>query len=368
MALLRRLAFAARLVALMAAVVVLVDALVFRSGFYLRWLEPQSVAGSTRNAVRRVEATVLPDRRNVLVVGNSKIGEGLSTALADATTAGSGLHFVNGFIPGSALRVWYYLLREIDPQANRFAAIVLAVPFGAEEDLGAMADRVADINYLAPLLGLRDLTTFPSSFEKPALSGQARRAILFPAQSLRRDIAALLASPLQRYGKVRDAEQKSVAEFLRYQGSNAALPDLPIDPATRLPARWDGVDDRMKRGLTEHYFRWLHVKPPPSVAASNERYYREWLTRIVQRYRSAGTPVILIEVPRGPWHGTETPPPQPTGAVAELIASGAVSALPGDTFVDIERPHNFFDLEHMNKSGRELFTVRLAQRVAALLH
>ena len=130
MALLRKLAFAARLVALMAAVVVLLDALVFRSGFYLRWLEPQSVAGSTRNAVRRVEATISPGRRNVLVMGNSKIGEGLSTALADANTEGSGLHFISGFIPGSALRIRYSLLREIDPQANRFAAIVLAIPHG----------------------------------------------------------------------------------------------------------------------------------------------------------------------------------------------------------------------------------------------
>lgn len=368
MALLRRLAFAARLVALMAAVVILFDALVFRSSFYLRWLEPQSVAGSTRNAVHRVEATISPGRRNVLVMGNSKIGEGLSTALADATTEGSGLHFVSGFIPGSALRIWYYLLREIDPQANRFAAIVLAIPLSADEDLGTMAERVADISYLAPLLRLQDLATFSSSFDSPALRDQARRAILFPAQALRRDIAAFLGSPRHRYEKVRRTEERSVAEFLSYRGNGVALPDLPIDPATRLPVHWNGVDERTKRGLTEHYFRWLHAVPSPAVAASNERYYREWLTRIVERYRASGTPIILIEVPRGPWHGTEAPVPRPTGAVAELIAAGAVSALPGDTFVDIERPRNFFDLEHMNKSGREQFTVRLARRVAALLH
>jgi hypothetical protein len=102
--------------------------------------------------------------------------------------------------------------------------------------------------------------------------------------------------------------------------------------------------------------------------ASNERYYRYWLTRIVERYRGASVPVILVEVPRGAWHGTEARVPRPGGAIAELIASGAVQALPGDAFTDIERPHNFFDFEHMNRAGREMFTTRLAQYIERILH
>lgn len=363
----RRLVFVTRLVAVALLVVVLFDALVFRSGFYRRWLEPGSVAGSTRNALRLVEATTMPGRRNVLVVGNSKIGEGLSMALADKTVSDGGLHFVNGFIPGSDLRIWYYLLREVDPDARRYGAIVLATPLAAEEDLGKMANRVADINYLVPLLRLSDLPSFALSFDDPVLRNQAARSILFPAQPLRRDIAAILSAPAQRYEKIRDQERNYVPNYLRYLGRNEALPDLPIDPSTRLPVHWNGVDERMRRGLTEHYFRWLHVKPSEDTLASNERYYRYWLGRIVERYQGTGVPVVLITVPRGPWHGSEAPVPTPGGAIGELIAAGKVLALPGDTFTDIEQPHHFFDQEHMNRSGRERFTVRLAQRLQALL-
>lgn len=363
----RRLVFITRLVVVALLVVVVFDALVFRSSFYWRWLEPGSVAGSTRNALRLVEATTMPGRRNVLVVGNSRIGEGLSMALADQTVTDKRLHFVNGFIPGSDLRIWYYLLREVDPDARRYSAIVLATPLAAEEELGKMANRAADINYLAPLLRLGDLPSFASSFDDPVLRNQAARAILFPMQPMRRDLMAFLSAPLDRYRKSRVHEKDYVPNYLRYLGRNEALPDLPIDPSTRLPAHWSGVDERMRRGLTEHYFRWLHAKPPGETVASNERYYRYWLDRIVERYQRTGVPIILIAVPRGPWHGSEGSVRAPGGAIGELIAAGKVLALPGDTFTDVEKPPYFFDQEHMNRAGRERFTVRLAQRLQSLL-
>jgi hypothetical protein len=357
-----------RLLAIALLAVVVWDAVMFRSGFYMRMLEPQSLAGSTRNAVHVIEGTVLPDRRNVLVIGNSRIGEALAPDLADATTKGSGLHFVNGFIAGSDLRVWYYLLREVDPEARRFSAVVLAVPLDPAEMLGTMADNVVDIGYLEPLLRLRDAGIFPASFDDSALRRRALRSILLPAQPLHGDIAAFLKAPLQRIRNARDNDNNHLSDLKVYRGRGAALPDLPIDPQTLLPARWDGMDESMRKTLTENYFRWLHVSPPPTVIDSNQRYFRDWLTRIAAPYRANGIPVILIEVPRGPWHGTQTPVPKPGGTIAALIQAGLVSALPGDTFVDLEQPHNFFDAEHMNRAGRERFTPRLAQRIAAILH
>lgn len=357
-----------KLTAVILLAVVAWDAAIFRSGLYTQEVEPRSLAGSTRNAVHVIESTVLPDRRNVLVIGNSKIGEGLAPDLADAATKGSGLHFVNGFIAGSDLRAWYYLLRQVDPGARRFSAVVLAVPLDPAEMLGTMANNVVDIGYVMPLLRLRDAGMFPASFDDAALKAQALRAILFPGQAWRRDIVMLLAQPLKRYRDVRDNEKNYLPDLMRYPGRSAALPDLPIDSRTLLPARWDGVDEAMKNTLTEHYFRWLHVSPQPAVVDSNQRYFRDWLTRIAAPYHANGIPVILIEVPRGPWNGTQTPVPRPGGAIAGLIDAGLVSALPGDTFVDLEQPHYFFDAEHMNRAGRERFTPRLAERVAAILH
>jgi len=53
--------------------------------------------------------------------------------------------------------------------------------------------------------------------------------------------------------------------------------------------------------------------------------------------------------------------------VADLIAAGTLMALPGDSFADLEQPRYFFDSLHMNRAGRERFSPRLAQFVAAAL-
>lgn len=352
----------------MAAIVAGWDALLFRSGLYYRWIEPRSTAGTTRSALQVVERTYEPGRRNVLVLGNSRIGEGFSSALADEAAAGSGLHFVNAAIPGTDPRVWYYLLRQVDPQAERFAAVVVTVPYDAGALAAAPADYPLDVAYLAPLLRLQDLLDFPASFDAAGMVQRARRAIVFPAQPMHEDIAALLAAPLQRLRDVRAWRRHHVGDVLHYGGRAEALPELELDPATRLPLDWQGREAELKPKLAD-YFAALSSPPKPSAQArqSSDRYYRQWLGRIARPYRAHGVPVIVTEVPRGPFHGAQAARPTPTGAVAELAAAGLLKVLPGDSFVDLEQPRYFFDALHMNRAGRERFSPRLAQLVAAAL-
>ena len=63
-----------------------------------------------------------PTRRNILVLGNSQIGEGFSAQIADAASArgDSKAHFVNGSIPGTTPRVWDYrvTVRVHDPKGD----------------------------------------------------------------------------------------------------------------------------------------------------------------------------------------------------------------------------------------------------------
>lgn len=361
--------FVLRIVAVVAAMVMATDALVFRSGWYAAWAEPRSLAGSTRGTLRLIEKTYAPDRRNVLVLGNSRVGEGLSALLADGAIPGSTLHFVNGSVAGSDPRVWSYLLRAADPEATRFAAIVMMVPYDPGKVLEPMAERPVDIGYLTSLLTWRDVVSFPATFDSDAMRSQARRAILFPAQPMQRDIAAFLAAPRQRYAHVQDFRKADVSAILQYPGRPNALHDLPIDPATGEPTRWDGLDAAQKASLVDSaYFRALRWVPPPAVTASNDRYYREWISRIASPYRARGVPVVVFEVPRGPWHAALAKVPVLTGVMARLVDSGLVTALPGDTFVDLEKPEYFFDSEHMNRAGRDRFSPRLAQLVAPLVH
>jgi hypothetical protein len=362
----RGLGYLLRLVAVVAVILVAWDAALFRSGLYYRWLEPQSTAGMTRGAIRLVDQNYAPDRRNVLVLGNSQVGEGFSQQLADQATQGSGLHFLNAAIPGTDLRAWYYLLRQIDPHADRFAAVVLQVSYDPGEPIGVQADYPLDIAYLTPLLGLRDVADFPATFDDRALAERARRAILFPAQPLRNDIAAFLAAPRERLKQLRKWRKYFVPSALQYPGRDQALPDLSLDPSTLQPTDW-GSDEAKLKPVLSKYFDSLRGRPSATTQVSNERYAHQWLSRIAEPYRAHGIPVILMSVPRGPWHAA-LPPSRPAGAVADLIAAGMLTALPGDSFVDLERPRYFFDSLHMNRAGRERFSPALAQQVAARLH
>jgi lysophospholipase L1-like esterase len=145
------------------------------------------------------------------------------------------------------------------------------------------------------------------------------------------------------------------------------VPDLPVDDLTAAPTDWSGVHATFKAEL-EGYFRRIRQRPDPVVHAANSRYYAEWLTRIASSYRAHGIPVLIFEVPRGPWHGQLKPAPAPVGEAAALVAANLVVALQGDSFVGLEQPRYFFDSAHMNREGRERFSPMLARRIADVLH
>ena len=154
-------------------------------GVYVHWLEPESTAGMLMLAEQLVAAQLRPDRRNVLVIGDSRIAEGFSQVTANQTAAGDHLNFVRLGLPGTTPRVWALLLQRLDPRRDRFQAVYLMAPSLRDEDIAEdFANRVLDNAYLGPILGLGNLHDYPDSFFLPAARKEARDAVLFPALSL----------------------------------------------------------------------------------------------------------------------------------------------------------------------------------------
>ena len=56
------------------------------------------------------------------------MAEGFSAAVADKLSSIDGFKFVNLAEPASAVNIWDYMLREVDPTRRRYWAIV--VPYG----------------------------------------------------------------------------------------------------------------------------------------------------------------------------------------------------------------------------------------------
>lgn len=361
-----RLSALLKLVAAVALTLILFDAAVFRSGLYAPWIEPNSTAGSVVGATMLIKHDTDPARRNILVLGNSQIGEGFSWPIADATVDDKQLHFVNGAVAGTTPRLWNYLLREVDPHADRYAAIVLMVDYDLSRSNTPFSDYPLDTSYAAPLLRIGDLLDYPASFADANLRERARRAILLPMQAMREDFLDLVSHPVRRKEEVTKGRPAWISATAVYPGHAEALPDLPIDPNTGMPSDW-GMDEPTLKPKLEPYLRDLRSSADAELQAANIEYQRDWVGRIAKRYHARGVPVIVFNVPRGPWHGALAPSPQPNSALLELNRAGAIALLPGNAFVQFEKPQYFFDTLHMNHAGRQAFSVLIAQKIATLL-
>jgi hypothetical protein len=355
-----------RLTAAAALVLLAVHVCLFGSGLSFRMIEPESTSGSVVNGMLFIDHDIDPARKNVVVFGNSQIGEGFSQRLADAEARRPDLHFINGAVAGTTPRVWYYMLRKVDPQAKRFAAIALMIDYDVASNKNDLGNYLLDTNYALPLLGMRDIDDFPNTFSDPTQRERARRAILFPLQALHDDVRDFMLHPWKRLIDITRGRYGWLNAVALYPGRETSLPELAIDASTHMPSDW-GTTENEIRPVLEPYFKMLQLSASSELQAANSHYREEWLGRIVSRYRAHHVPVIVFVVPRGPWQREIMPIPKPEGAVADLIRHGEILAVPGDAFVDLEEPKYFFDTLHMNRAGREQFSRWFADRVAPLV-
>lgn len=347
-------------------VLAVVDWAAFRSGSYARWIKPGSTAGSLVGTTKVVAGHYDPNRKNVLVIGNSRVAEGFSGKVADAAAGRDDLHFLNGATPGTSLRVWHYMLREIDPDADRFDAIAMMASYDLSEAPRLLADNPLDTRYLVPFLRLTDLGDYPGSFVASEARDAARRGILFPLSLLREDIFDFASDPRARVDAVRTRDGPWVKAVANYRGKSRSLPQLDFDHATGLPAGNSAVAKSARTKL-RGYFRQIHGSPDAAIQQANIEYQTLWLKRIVDRYAANGVPVIVFAIPRGPYHAELGKPLQVPDTLAAMAASGRLIIVPADEFKSLEHPSYFFDGQHMNRDGRTEFSTILAGRIAQLV-
>jgi hypothetical protein len=320
---------------------VAIDALAFRTSLYRRIVEPESHAGLTERILRR--ARRLPaDAENVLVLGDSRVGEGFSEAAANEFTPGTGVRFLNGAAGGSTPRCWYYMVREMDPGASRFRAVV--IPADAYEDAdGASdwADNALDSRIVAFCLRASDAWDFAASFHDPRARVEALRGALLKGFLLKNDVQSLLAHPTERLRKVRAYEEHDEEWSRAYQG-NAGT----VNP------------DEARAALN---------RPTAPQTGDYARYRKLWYGRIIGHYQGKPTHIIFCRIPAHPLR--ELHPLRQSSRVILSLASPQVTVLDESEFADLERPELFFDPDHMNSEGRKRFTPRLAAKVIdALSH
>ncbi len=340
------------------ALFALIDVLAFRTPLYHAVLDPASSTGSFESAIAQQQAFRGDPRRDVLVLGDSRIYSGLNPQAA--SRAAGTLRFLNGGVPGTTPRCWPFFVRAIDPDAHRFAAVVIAVDTYADDDsaIGSLDgdDRPMDLRYVVFQTRLTDLPKLAGSFSDPRERVENGIDLFWRATELRDDVQALAANPFARVTAIEAARNAPAYDPLAAHPRNETLAGLHVDFATGAIVYPPGTTDDARAAIATQVL--AAAKPSPSYA----RYREQWLAPIVARYTAGGTPVFFVRIPTRPAH--RSPSQLPSGSLVAIAENDGARLIPAAPYLALERPELFADEDHLNREGSLRFSRLLGSDVA----
>lgn len=338
------------------------DALLFHTGLYPSILDPDSSTGLFELILRREQYALAHGGKNlVITLGNSRFA--YSSKVIDQRGLNQPYRLRSAGVAGTDPRVWYYMLRDLDPTRRGYRAVVLALDDYDDEDRGhTPADDIRDLHYVIARLRLSDAFPFAYSFEDKELQRQALRSAILKGAIFQEDIRAFLAHPLRRIQYVQICNRYYSANVYNFEETTRSMTGLKIDWSTLKVTFPPGVDDD-QRGTVNSFLAHPLEPQTGSLAA----FRRRWLGGIIDLYRGSDTKIIFIRLPRGPL-------PRPAGlsvklssSIREFAARPNVILADEHAFDALERPELFKDGMHMNRQGIAQFSVLLAQEVHRLL-
>jgi hypothetical protein len=336
---------------------VCIDGIIFHSGLYVSILAPDSYAGRLEVLTRAEKQRPASGLKEVLVLGDSRMAEGFSTTVADEIGSAAGFKFVNLTEPASTVSSWYYMLREVDPAAQRYSAIVVPYGIGYEP---STADLLR-ISMAAPLLRYGDCFNFTSAFERWSGRFRAFTACILRGSAYQSDVTDLLEHPIARIRSVQQ-EAERMRSRAAYKGKDYDLVGTSYDPTTGQVTFAPKLTEAQRQAVRKSL-----IQPSESDTEYSLKLQREWIPRILNRYSNSSTAIVLTPVPRGPFAEL----PGFSKAYHSILPGGVIQrttfSLPEQTFDFLEKPEYYFDAFHLNSKGRQRFTETLVSELVGRL-
>jgi hypothetical protein len=335
------------------------DALAFRTGYYASILNSDSTAGFLQTYLWIEYHRPMTYPRQALAVGDSRMG--LKARIANALTPETGLEFGTIAVPGTTPRCWYYMLREVDPRADRYAAIVIGLDSYDDRSFENLNDRELDINYLTPLVGFSDLVPFVSSYQSWPQRIHAAESVLFKGLSYQRDFQDFLAHRRTRLEIARLQHRSAHEWYYNAVWGQYSLAGMAVDWSAHKLALPDWVSPQKRQEIEE-----VLLSDPPPYFDQIAQYRRRWLGAILDRYRGSRTKIIFLQLARGPVvrPGLTT---DSSSSIRDFAAEGKALLMNPHEFDSFERPENFADAMHFNEAGAIRFSEAVAREVSRML-
>ena len=345
------------------AIFVSLEGLIFRTNFYASFLEPTSSTGMFESTLRDeiIRKPFGPDE--ILVAGDSRMAEGFSAKIANATPIDHSYYFANVAIPGATPRTMYYLLRDLDPSHKKYCAIVLPVEsYDDIEGFEVLSDRLLDLHYCIVRLRYSDVIPFASSYSTGRRQMEAFRGSLFKGLVFQSDMLTFFEHRRKRLSEVAAWREHGWQWENDYDGREEDLTDMQV--------HWEGktitFPERLPASERENLTQTLFGPLPPQQGKLT-RYRRLWFGRILDLYRNSNTKLIFMALARGP-AVPPTPRIQPlTHSIRDMSGTPGVILLPENHFASLEDTKFYFDSLHFNRKGRNQFSSMLAQLIRSTL-
>ena len=332
----------------------------FHSRLYPWILSPDGSTGRVEMVLRN-ERERPKDGPQVLGIGDSRMI--LLPRVANEHTAETGYTFGTIANPGTSTRSWYYMLRDTDPTARSYRAILLAVEsYDDAEIWDDDADNERDLSYVVARLRLGDLWEFSHSYDDWNKRWRAARGILFKGLVYKRDFEDLLLHPVSRIRYAQLAHRDSFGWLYGYHGPPDTVSGFQVDWQARTLVAPPNANPDLVDGLKDRLF-----SPPPPESGRKSRYMKYWLGKIYDHYRNSPTRLIFLRLPRGGFVRPDQPPYNPHSSVRELAAHPNVTLIDEHFFDSLEKPELFHDQLHLNGPGMDRFSVMIAQEIARIL-
>jgi len=339
------------------AVFISVDGLVFHTRLYTSSLAPESYAGRMAAITRAERERVSSGLKEVLVLGDSRMAEGFSAAVADKLSSVDGFKFVNLAEPASAVNIWDYMLREVDHTRGRYWAIVVPYGIGFEPN---SADHLR-ISMAAPLLRYGDCFNFASAFQRWSGRFRAFTACILRGSAFQSDVVNFLEHPIERIRSLQLEPKRLLSRDL-YKGRDYDIVGTSYDPKTGQVIFPPRLTEAQREAVRDSL-----LKPSQSETQDFLRMQRDGIQRILNRYSASPTKIVLTPVPRGPFAGLPGASMTFHAVFPTIKTQKAVVSLPEQTFDFLEKPEYYFDGFHLNAKGRQRFTEALVAELVGRL-
>jgi hypothetical protein len=342
------------------AVFFTLDTLIFRMPLYSQLVSPDSMVGSAAYYLKYERQREPSHRRDVLVIGDSEIGEGFWAGLANKNEVNRDFYFIQGGIPGATLRVLYFYQKILDPNRDRYKAIVICLPTYRQKsstEAERLDDRMLDADFLVPIISSREYFEFARSFTTEENRMEVRLKVLVQGENYRMDFQNFLLHPFARLHLVswRRKIRENVA--LDYAGRDENMVGLSYDSKTGDIHYPDRLTDSERAQVASY------IRTPSIVDADHfDEYTKQWIERFIERYRGSQTTLVFVRFPAEVLPQLDTV--RRTGPFASYMPllrnSPGVKVMDEGAFYPLEDPQYFFDTLHLNHDGRVRFTNQLS--------